>query len=105
MVLLPFVKYSDAAWKELCLAVVGEQFASALKPGDSINGLTCSVRKDYALVQIWNKQAHPEAEEGNVMKKAREILGSMNISTFYYKPCKQHDSYEEKFKDRLKSSH
>lgn len=74
-------------WKELCICIIGEQLVPVIGPhGDELHGVTVSIRKDYAIVQVWNKKAHPETTEEHIAKFIKEkIIPNVKTTAFFYK--------------------
>lgn len=94
--------------------------------GDALHGVTVSIRKDYAIIQVWNKKAHPETEEQHIYKFIKaNIIPNVKLTAFFYKrtlwkpfiqatdlvsnsnpifprlACRQHTSYAEDLKRKL----
>eukprot|EP01125_Pyxidicula_operculata_P008987 TRINITY_DN296_c1_g1_i1.p2 TRINITY_DN296_c1_g1~~TRINITY_DN296_c1_g1_i1.p2 ORF type:complete len:190 (+),score=32.91 TRINITY_DN296_c1_g1_i1:1103-1672(+) len=91
------IKKEDTAeaWKELVLATIGEQFAETLEQGDEINGVSVSMRYQNNLLQVWNRKNTKESEEKN-FNRVKEILSKFELTSPYYKPCKEHAAFEGK---------
>ncbi|XP_049850854.1 eukaryotic translation initiation factor 4E type 3-like [Schistocerca gregaria] len=93
---------ADAVWKELCVALIGEHFDGVLKSGDMVNGVTVSVRREDAVIQIWNKIAIGEAENKVLFNHVKnKILKDYEIIKYFYKACKQHSSYDGQLREKL----
>lgn len=76
----------ERAWTELILAAIGEQFSTAVEEGDAVNGVTVSIRRENAILQVWNKQAHPEAETKKILNFTKnKVLQGINIVQEFYK--------------------
>lgn len=88
----------EDVWRDLCLAAIGENFYSVLRPGDNINGVTVSIRRTDVVVQVWNKLAEQEPEEKRIITHITDnILKKYTISESFYKPCQHHESYDSTF--------
>jgi translation initiation factor 4E len=88
----------EAVWRDLCLAAIGENFYSVLRPGDAINGVTVSIRRNDVVVQVWNKLAEEEPEQKRVITHViNSVLKEYQIGDYWYKPCQGHDSYDSNF--------
>ncbi|CAB3981300.1 eukaryotic translation initiation factor 4E type 3-like [Paramuricea clavata] len=86
--------YTDQAWKELLLAIIGEQSLNdVLADGDEIVGLSVSIRDRDDILQIWNAKANL-ASESKVLKKISEILPQLNIEDAFYKFHRDHHAFE-----------
>jgi len=82
------------AWEELILAAIGEQFTTVAEEGDAVNGVTVSIRKDNAILQVWNKQAHPEAQSQSILKFTLEkVLKGIPTITPFYKRTKNNNRH------------
>jgi len=88
----------EAVWRDLCLAAIGENFYSVLRPGDTINGITVSIRRNDVVVQVWNKLAEEEPEQKRIINHLiTSVLKNYQVSDYFYKPCQGHDSYDTNF--------
>jgi hypothetical protein len=88
----------EAVWRDLCLAVIGENFYSVLRPGDAINGITASIRRTDVVVQIWNKLAEEEPEQKRIISHVTStVLKEYQVGDSFYKPCQGHDSFDSTF--------
>lgn len=98
----------EEVWRDLCLAAIGENFYSVLRPGDTINGVTVSIRRNDVVVQVWNKLAEEEPEAKRIINHIADvILKNYTISESFYKPCQHHESYDSSFvpKENEKKGH
>ena len=85
---------TEAIWKELLLAVIGEQFSKNLSSGDDINGVTVSIRFKDNIIELWNKKCETHsAIEG----KLKEILRDFDTASLFYKQCRQHSAFNAEF--------
>ncbi|KAG2388129.1 hypothetical protein C9374_000979 [Naegleria lovaniensis] len=86
---------SDVVWRELVLAVIGEQYHSVLQPGDEICGLSVSQRPTDNVFKIWNKIVGTEEDQKKIYTRTIEVLSEQikniadSIQTPYYKKHKE----------------
>ncbi|GJJ73071.1 translation initiation factor 4E [Entomortierella parvispora] len=83
------------AWRELLMALVGEQFEDCIAPGDEILGLSVSSRWSSDIFQIWNLQSSLKEENNTVMEKVAMILKGIEIQAPFYKAHKDHDDFQK----------
>ena len=72
-------------WRELLMALVGEQLEDCVAPGDEILGLSVSSRWNSDLFQIWNLRSNLKEENNTVMEKVASILKGIEIQAPFYK--------------------
>ncbi|KAL6044145.1 mRNA cap-binding protein [Balamuthia mandrillaris] len=96
------VKKSETAyvWKELVLALIGEQFEPVLLRGDSICGLTVSIRTHDDTVRLWTKNAEDQTPAH--LTKLRELLPKVEIRNPYYKANKEHRAFNPELREKKK---
>jgi len=82
-------------WKELVLAAIGEQFAPILGENDDINGITVSIRQQYDVIQVWNRNAD-ETAQSKIFSRIKKLLPKIEFIAHYYKPCKNHADFGRK---------
>lgn len=76
---------TPSVWKELLLAIIGEQFSSCVDPNDDICGVSVSVRERDDLIEIWNVDSSYKYE--NVMFiKIHQLLPDVRFLAEFYKP-------------------
>lgn len=80
-------------WRELLMALIGEQFEDTIAPGDEIFGLSVSARWNSDIFQIWNMNSALK-ENSTVMEKVIEILKGVEIQSPFYKAHKDHDHFK-----------
>ncbi|KAL9650526.1 hypothetical protein ABK040_004745 [Willaertia magna] len=65
--------HGETVWRELVLAIIGEQFLQVLQTDDEICGVSVSVRPTDYVFKIWNKLAGSE-EPKPIFERTKEIL-------------------------------
>lgn len=98
------IKMEDAqeAWKELCLACVGEHFSEFLDEDDEVNGITASSRQRDVVFRIWNRS------NGAGKDRVLECLQKVVLNRFkrdqepFYKACSEHDHFDKTLTQKLK---
>jgi len=70
-------------WKELVLAVIGEQFEPVIASGDEISGLTVSIRQYDDIFRLWNTCANSKTP--NLLTRIKELLPGVEIRNPFYK--------------------
>jgi len=84
-------------WKELLLALVGEQFKNYIGEGDEIVGVSVSIRERDNILQIWNNNSSMK-KEAKVLEKLGEIAPNFDTSTAFYKEHEAHEAFESNAK-------
>lgn len=87
------IKKEDTAivWKELVLALIGEQFEPAITNGDDICGLTVSIRHNDDIVRLWNKNA--ACNPSGLLSRLKELLPNVEVRTAFYKANREHTAF------------
>ncbi|KAF9922859.1 Eukaryotic translation initiation factor 4E type 3 [Linnemannia zychae] len=80
-------------WRELLMALIGEQFEDTIHKDDQIFGLSVSARWNSDIFQIWNMDSSLK-ESSTVMEKVKEILKDIQIQSPFYKAHKDHDHFK-----------
>ncbi|KAF9115063.1 Eukaryotic translation initiation factor 4E type 3 [Mortierella sp. AM989] len=80
-------------WRELLMALIGEQFEDTIAKDDQIFGLSVSARWNSDIFQIWNMDSSLK-ENATVMDKVAEILKGVQIQSPFYKAHKDHDHFK-----------
>jgi hypothetical protein len=70
-------------WKEVILALIGEQFEGSLGAGDEICGLTVSIRQHDDIIRIWNTNA--SANSSGLLGRLKEIIPKAELRSPFYK--------------------
>lgn len=70
-------------WKELVLALIGEQFEPILTKGDDICGLTVSIRQADDIIRLWNTNA--ELKAASLLTRLKQIVPQADIRAPFYK--------------------
>ncbi|KAG0220935.1 eukaryotic translation initiation factor 4E member 3-like protein [Mortierella sp. GBAus27b] len=81
------------AWRELLMALIGEQFEGTIAEGDQIFGISVSARWNSHIFQIWNMDSSKK-DGATVMDKVLEILKDIPIQSPFYKAHKDHDNFQ-----------
>ncbi|KAF9412019.1 Eukaryotic translation initiation factor 4E type 3 [Podila epigama] len=81
-------------WRELLMALIGEQFEDAISKDDQILGLSVSARWNSDIFQIWNMNLSAK-DDSAVMKKVTEILQGIELQAPFYKAHKDHDHFQK----------
>jgi hypothetical protein len=85
-------KYAEDVWRELILAIIGEQYSDYLKvEGDDICGLSVSTRPVDYVFQLWHR-VYDEKEKEILLERTKQILNeicNVQIKTPYYKIHRQ----------------
>ncbi|KAG0322449.1 Eukaryotic translation initiation factor 4E type 3 [Podila horticola] len=81
-------------WRELLMALIGEQFEETIAKEDQIFGLSVSARWNSDIFQIWNMNSALK-ENSTVMEKVTEILKGVEIQSPFYKAHKDHDDFKK----------
>lgn len=88
---------TSVVWKELLLALIGEQFQDFVGEGDNIVGLSVSNRDRDDIIQIWNSNCTGIKEgtsNNKVLEKLAEIIPDVDISNAFYKAHQAHEAFE-----------
>eukprot|EP00111_Clytia_hemisphaerica_P024145 TCONS_00071184-protein len=80
-------------WKELLLALIGEQFKDLISEADMIVGASVSIRDRDDILQIWNNRS-VEASDAKVIKKLGELVPGLDVSGAFYKAHQAHENFE-----------
>ncbi|XP_031560565.1 eukaryotic translation initiation factor 4E type 3-like [Actinia tenebrosa] len=84
---------TDEVWKELLLAVIGEQFENCMGKGDQVCGVSVSLRDRDDIIQIWNTNA-AVGNQSKVLEKVRTLLPDVDFRDHFYKCHKEHTAFE-----------
>jgi len=94
------VKKEDTAmvWKELVLAIIGEQFEPVLANGDEICGLTVSIRQYDDVVRLWNTNASTSTP--SLLNRIKELLPDVELRNPFYKENKEHIAFSKELHEK-----
>lgn len=84
-------------WKELLLALIGEQFQDFVSEGDNIVGLSVSIRDRDDIIQIWNDNCcgiREGVSNTRVMERLAQLIPDVDMSSAFYKAHKAHEAFE-----------
>jgi len=82
-------------WKEVVLALIGEQFDEALADGDEICGFTVSIRQHDNIIRVWNTNA--SAHSTGLLDRLKAIIPKVEIRSPYYKANQEHTGFSKEF--------
>eukprot|EP01087_Luapelamoeba_hula_P019059 TRINITY_DN625_c0_g1_i3.p1 TRINITY_DN625_c0_g1~~TRINITY_DN625_c0_g1_i3.p1 ORF type:complete len:213 (-),score=44.26 TRINITY_DN625_c0_g1_i3:243-881(-) len=80
-------------WKELVLAIIGEQFEPAISPGDDICGLTVSIRQFDDIFRLWNTNSASKTQQ--LLSRMRELLPDVELKGPFYKENREHTAFSQ----------
>lgn len=102
--------FTNHVWRELVLAVVGEQFLNTTDDSDSIVGISVSLRDHQRKIlpdhfQIWNENyklaAETKIENNSLISYVKDnLLPEVIFCQIYYKAHKKHDDFGVKYSKR-----
>ncbi|KAK3818596.1 MAG: eukaryotic translation initiation factor 4E member 3-like protein [Benniella sp.] len=87
--------HTAVVWRELLMALIGEQFEETIDKKDQIFGLSVSARWNSHIFQIWNMESSLK-DNATVMTKVEQILSrfeGIEIISPFYKAHKDHDNF------------
>eukprot|EP00696_Hemimastix_kukwesjijk_P003158 gnl/Hemi2/13888_TR4719_c0_g11_i1.p1 gnl/Hemi2/13888_TR4719_c0_g11~~gnl/Hemi2/13888_TR4719_c0_g11_i1.p1 ORF type:complete len:214 (-),score=52.40 gnl/Hemi2/13888_TR4719_c0_g11_i1:351-992(-) len=83
------------AWKELVLAVIGEQFASVTTSNDDICGVTISIRQHDNIIELWNRNASATGSLNALLARVRALIPEAEVRQPFYKAHKEHTNFSK----------
>ncbi|KAJ1976798.1 hypothetical protein H4R35_002552 [Dimargaris xerosporica] len=86
--------YTPVVWRELLMALVGEQLNGCLLPNDVICGVSCSNRWNVDMFQVWHSNA--DCQTPKVMEHLQSCLSDIPIKSPYYKAHRDHSGFKAK---------
>jgi len=89
-------------WKELVLAVIGEQFEPAITTGDDICGLTVSIRQYDDILRLWNTNSTSETRD-NLLVRIKELVPDVDIKNPFYKANREHIAFSQDLHEKKNS--
>jgi len=84
---------TETVWKELLLAVIGEQFSMSLEPGDDICGVTVSIRREDNIIELWTRDSNLKSQ--NIFKIINQIMPDVDLKAPYYKGNREHANFNK----------
>ncbi|XP_065674452.1 eukaryotic translation initiation factor 4E type 3 isoform X2 [Hydra vulgaris] len=81
------------AWKDLILALIGEQFTDYVGKDDCIVGASVSVRDRDDILQIWNDNSSAVGS-AKVLTRLAEIAPGFDTTGAFYKAHQSHQAFE-----------
>eukprot|EP00005_Dracoamoeba_jomungandri_P004686 CAMPEP_0174258300 /NCGR_PEP_ID=MMETSP0439-20130205/7315_1 /TAXON_ID=0 /ORGANISM="Stereomyxa ramosa, Strain Chinc5" /LENGTH=217 /DNA_ID=CAMNT_0015341755 /DNA_START=31 /DNA_END=684 /DNA_ORIENTATION=- len=88
-------------WKELVLAVIGEQFDPVMGDSDEICGLTISIRQYDDIIRLWTNNASAKTQA--LLSKVQDLVPNVELRNPYYKANQEHQAFSKEFVDKKKS--
>jgi len=80
-------------WKELLLAVIGENLSGFVHSDDDIVGVSVSVRDRDDIIQVWNKDAK-FSEQARIIEAINDLDQDLTLSKSFYKAHCDHAAFE-----------
>lgn len=88
---------TTTVWKELILAIIGEQFEPTISEEDEICGLTVSLRQYDDIIRVWNTNASGNA---NLLARIKELLPDIEFRGSFYKANRDHVAFNQDLHDK-----
>jgi hypothetical protein len=89
-------------WKELVLALIGEQFEGAVSEGDEICGLTVSIRQQDNIIRLWNTNA--SAAPPGILARVKQLIPNAELRGPFYKANQEHTGFNKEFHEAKKEN-
>eukprot|EP01088_Endostelium_zonatum_P003510 TRINITY_DN14720_c0_g1_i1.p1 TRINITY_DN14720_c0_g1~~TRINITY_DN14720_c0_g1_i1.p1 ORF type:complete len:221 (+),score=51.64 TRINITY_DN14720_c0_g1_i1:25-687(+) len=84
-----------SVWKEILLAVIGEQFEGYIEQGDGICGVTVSLRSFHneleGIFRVWTQSAAKKNER--VVERLKQVMPNTDLGKPYYKSHADHPAF------------